>query len=142
MTTSSLTRPFTAHSFDAIVAEHKLMGVRCSGCGTLYLPPRAVCPGCYSEAMEWVDVSGKGKLVGFTVIYVAPSIMVAQGFGREKPYVAGIVELAEGPKVSARITGFDPARPESIQIGAHLTVDFIEYGDGDTKKVSLAFKAV
>ena len=67
----------------------------------------AVCPHCHSTNLEWVETSGKGKLAGFTVVYIAPTFMVEQGYGRDKPYVSGIVELEEGVKISARITGFD-----------------------------------
>ena len=86
-------------------------------------------------------MSGSAKLTGFTVIYVAPTAMLAQGYSRENPYVTGIVELAEGPKISARITGLDPAHPETIKIGTPLNVDYIEVGEGDAKKTFLAFKA-
>ena len=68
--------------------------------------------------------------------------MVEQGYGRDKPYVSGIVELEEGVKISARITGFDAKKPETIQVGAPLVVDFITTGEGDKAKTYLAFKAV
>ena len=142
MTTTNLAHPFSASGFEAFITEHKLAAVHCTNCQKIYLPPTAICPICHSESLEWSEVSGTGKLAGFTVIYVAPSSMIAQGFGRDKPYIAGIVELAEGPKVSARITGFDPLHPEAIQIGTPLQVDFIEYNQGEIVKVNLAFKAV
>ena len=82
-------------------------------------------------------MSGRGRLVSFTAIAVAPSTMVAEGYGRDNPYVVGIVELEEGPRVSARILGFDAKAPEKIAVGAALTVQFIESEGG--KKVTLAF---
>ena len=134
-------RPFTAASFDQYLAEGKLMASSCTNCGAFHLPPRAVCPACHGEALEWVQTSGKGTLAGFTVVYIAPTFMIEQGYGRDKPYISGIVELEEGVKISARITGLDPAQPDQIEIGAPLLVDFITVGEGDEAKTYLAFKA-
>lgn len=138
---TSTTRPFTAAGHNAYLAEHKLMAVRCTSCSALYLPPRAVCPACHSEALEWVELSGNASLTGFTIIYVAPTAMLAQGYSRENPYISGIVELLEGPKISARITGLDPHHPEVIKIGITLKADYLEVGEGEGKRTFLAFKA-
>ena len=81
------------------------------------------------------------NLTGFTVIYSGPTFMVEQGFDRKNPYVSGIVELEEGASISARITGLDVSKPEEIKVGTPLTVDFLEFGEGDAKKTYLAFKA-
>lgn len=133
-------RPFTAAAFNQYLAEHKLMAVKCVKCEGVYAPPRAICPKCHGEEMEWVETSGRGKLAGFTVIYSGPTFMVEQGFDKKNPYVSGIVELEEGTFVSARITGLDISDPAGIKIGTPLTVDFVEFGEGDAKKTYLAFK--
>src|SRR5512137_1974517 len=101
----NLVRPFTAASFNQYLAEHKLMGTRCPTCDRITLPPRAICPECHGEALAWVELSGQGKLAAFTSIYVGPSALIAQGYDRNNPYVAGVVELTEGVKISARIVG-------------------------------------
>lgn len=134
-------RPFSATAFDQYLAEHKLMAVRCTKCGDLYVLPRAICPKCHSEELEWVETSGKGKLAAFTVILSGPTFMIEQGFDRKNPYISGIVELDEGARISARITGIDPTKPTEIKIGTSLGVDFVEFGEGETKKTYLAFKA-
>ena len=134
-------RPFTAASFDQYLTESKLMASRCADCGTINLPPRPICPKCHSENLEWNETEGKGKLAGFTVVYIAPIFMIEQGYGRENPYVSGIVELDEGVKISARIIGVEATKPEEIKVGAPLTVDFITVGEGDATKTYLAFKA-
>ncbi len=130
--------PFTAASFNRFLNEKKLMGSRCTRCGALYLPPRAICPQCHTSQMEWAELGGRGKLAGFTSVYVAPTFMVQQGFGRDNPYVSGVVELEEGVKISARIQGVDPRDPASIQVGVPLTVEFLE--QGEQGKVTLAFR--
>lgn len=134
-------RPFSATAFDQYIAEHKLMASRCTKCGGMYVPPRAICPKCQSEELEWVETSGKGTLVAFTVIWSGPTFMIEQGFDRKNPYISGIVELEEGTRISARITGIDPTKPTEIKIGTPLSVDFVEFGEGEKKKTYLAFKA-
>ena len=141
MTETTTIRPFTAAAFDQYLAERRLMTVKCAKCGGVYAPPRAICPKCHSEEMEWAEASGRGRLAGFTVIYSGPTFMVEQGFDRKNPYISGIVELEEGASISARITGLDVSKPEEIKIGTPLTVDFVEFGEGDAKKTYLAFKA-
>jgi uncharacterized protein len=142
MAETTTVRPFTAAAFNQYLSEHKLMTVKCAKCGGMYMPPRAICPKCHGEEIEWVEANGKGKLAGFTVIYSGPTFMVEQGFDKKNPYVSGIVELEEGMFISARITGLDMSKPEEIKIGTPLTVDFVEFGEEEAKKTYLAFKAL
>ena len=46
----------------------KLMMQKCQDCGTWVFCPRPVCGDCASEKLEWVQVSGKGKIFCFTII--------------------------------------------------------------------------
>ena len=131
MTDTPTRRPFTAAAFNQYLAEHQLMLAHCARCGRDYVPPRAICPNCHSTELDWVAASGQATLAAFTVIYGGPAFMVEQGFDRQTPYISGIVTLAEGPALSARITGLDPLKPEAIAIGTSLSVDFIEFGAGD-----------
>ena len=134
-------RPFTAAAFNQYLNEGKLMASRCAACGALHLPPRAICPRCYGEAMEWVETSGRGRLAAFTAIHLGLSAMTAEGYSRDNPYCSGIVELEEGVRISARIVGVDAKNPASIQIGAPLTVEFVERGDTEARNSVLAFRA-
>jgi len=90
--------------------------------------------------MEWVEMKGKGKLAAFTSICVTPTMMIEEGFGRDKPCCSGVVELDEGVRISGRILGFDNGCPENIKIGTPLTVEFQHRGEGDNMKTYLAFK--
>jgi uncharacterized OB-fold protein len=134
-------RPFTAASFNQYLAEKKLMASRCAACGALHLPPRPICPRCHGEAMEWAEASGRGRLAAFTSVYIGLTAMSAEGYSRDNPYCSGVVELEEGMKISARILGVDAKNPASIQIGAPLTVEFVERGEGEEKKTLLTFRA-
>ena len=136
-----MSNEFTSATFNKFLGEHKLMGTRCTQCGGLYLPPRAICPACHGDQIEWIEFSGKGQLAAFTSIYIGPSVMQAEGYDRTNPYCAGIVELDEGVKISARILGVDAKQPAGIAIGTPLTIEFLDRGEGEQKKTVLAFKA-
>lgn len=141
-------RPFTAASFNAYLAEGKLMASYCPESDSLYLPPRAICPKTHSTRMEWRELSGKGKIAAFTAIYIGLSEMVAAGYDRTTPYFSGIVALDEGVTISAFLLGLDAAELDVQQvIGAPVTVEFWQPGGsaadgagGDESPVRLAFK--
>jgi hypothetical protein len=141
-------KPFTIDSFFSFFTEKKLMASRCEECGALWLPPRPVCLKCHGTEMEWAELEGRGKIVAFTVIGVGSMMMVNAGYGRDNPYCVGVVQLEEGPRISAQILGVDVAHPENIKIGTPVTVDFVERGTwhfvkevSDIKKPYLAFRA-
>ena len=134
------TREFNAASFNKFLNEKKLMASRCKKCKVIHLPPRPLCTSCYDSEMEWIELQGRGTLTAYTVIAVGPTFMVEEGYDRKNHYCSGIVQLEEGPKISARITGVDIKKPETIKIGTPLEVDFLERGEGENKKTFLAFK--
>ncbi len=140
--TTTAERPFTSASFDEFLKEKKLMGSHCTSCNKDYLPPRAICPQCHGDQLTWVEFSGKAKLAAFTSIYIAPTTMIAEGYGRDNPYLAGVVELDEGIKISAQVLGLDAKKPEDVKIGTPLKAEFIERGEGEKKKTFLAFCAL
>lgn len=133
-------RPFTGEAFYQYLGEQKLMGSRCESCGALHLPPRPLCPACHGDDMDWEQVSGKGKLVAFTTVHIAPTAMIEAGYGRTKPYCTGIVQLDEGPAVSAQITGVDPESPAQIKVGMPVQVAFLCRGEGEEEHTYLAFE--
>jgi hypothetical protein len=122
-------KEFTGTSFYEYLTENKLMGSRCEACGELYVPPRPLCPSCHGDAMTWEEMSGAGQLVAFTTVHIAPTAMIEAGYGRDNPYCVGIVELAEGPAISAQIVGVDTANPTGIAVGTRLRATYVERGD-------------
>ena len=134
-------RPFSDISYELFLNEKKLMGSRCKGCGTQYVPPRSICVDCYGSDMEWIEMTSKGRLAAFTVINIPPPFMIAQGYNRKNPYCTGVVELEEGTKVDARIEGVDCANPEDIKVGMPLKVKYLHREEGEKKETYLAFEA-
>ena len=133
--------PFTAYAFQQYLNQGELKASRCVDCQKIYLPVRAICPDCGQSNLEWIDLSGKGKLAAYTSVYIGPSFMNEQGYGRDKPYLTGIVEMEEGPKISARLLGLDAENPSKIKIGTSLLFSGIEIGEGENISTQLAFKA-
>jgi uncharacterized OB-fold protein len=134
------TTPCTPYSFQQYLNAGKLMASRCADCQEIYLPVRGLCPECGASNLEWVEMTGKGKLAAYTSVYVGPSFMNAEGFGRENPYLTGIVELDEGPMISARLLGLDEKHPEKIKIGTRMIFSTVEIGEGEDTYAQLAFQ--
>ncbi len=133
---------FYSLAYHRFLSEKKLKGSKCKKCGHLCVPPKPTCPKCQENEMELVDIKGKGKIAAYTVISVGAPLMVEEGFDREHPYCSGVVELEEGPRVTARILGVAVTKPEQIKIGTPVTVDFVEAMHEGEKKTFLAFRAL
>ena len=132
---------YNAEGFYEFVGEKKLMGTKCKASGIVYLPPRPYCSVSHSGDMEWVEMSGKGKLEAFTVTLYGPTRMVEAGYGPKNPYCVGIVRLEEGPAISAQILGLDLSKPEEIKIGTPMQLTFINRTEGEEEKTYIGFEA-
>ena len=131
---------FTVTVFNRFLEQGKLMGSQCQRCDTLYTPPRPLCTQCHEQEMSLTELTGEGKIAGFTSIAIAPTFMVQQGFGRDNPYLTGVVQLAEGPSISGRLVGMDATRVEEIAIGTPVSAVFLEHMQNGQKRVMLAFQ--
>jgi hypothetical protein len=131
---------FTSTAHYLALGERKLIGSRCKACGKLYFPARPMCPECHGEEMEAVELSGKGKLAAYSVIYIAPTAMIQAGYDRKNPYCAAVINLEEGPSICAQLVGVDMAHPESIKIGTPVNATFLDRGEAEAKKTFLGFQ--
>ena len=108
--------PFTIEQFYKFMAEDKLMAGKCKKCGKIHLPPRPLCDNCFSQEFTWTQVSGKGKLLTYTIIHVAPPQFQALA-----PYTVGIVQLENGLKLPGMISSVEE---NNLKIGMDLAIDF------------------
>jgi len=121
-----------------IQQRYNLIGNKCTNCGEVYFPPRAVCKNCRSKGeLDEVKLSGKGNIHSYTVIRSPPEYMKLSA-----PYIVAIVELEEGPKISAQI---EDAEAEDIEIGSkveHCFRKVNEAKNGGIVKYGFKFQVV
>jgi|Deesub1362A_J573_1020465.scaffolds.fasta_scaffold00313_21 hypothetical protein len=98
--------------------KHRFMTTKCNNCGKTFFPPRVICPECLSEDLEWVELSGKGRLYAFT--------QQEMGLRFTKPDVIGVIELAEG--IGKILTRID-ADFQDLEIGQEMEISFIDEKD-------------
>jgi uncharacterized protein len=98
-----------------------LAGRQCAECGRVAVDRGKACPFCGAEGGTEVALSGRGALVSWTVIRVAPARYAA-----EAPYTVGLVELEEGPRLTARIAG----DPGGLTAGERLTLGSLDAARG------------
>ena len=79
--------------------RYSLVGEVCPHCDAKLFPPRDVCPECGGEARTPYAFSGRGKVYSHTTVYDAPA-----GFDTYAPYTVALVQLDEGPLVTAQLT--------------------------------------
>jgi uncharacterized OB-fold protein len=119
--------PFTKVSdFTNFLKDGKLKGRHCTKCDAVYFPPRADCVKCMAPEsdMEWMDYSGRGKLLTFTRIHAAPT-----GFEDEAPYTIGVVDLVEGGRLLA-IFEDAPENEDEIILDTDVKIEPKVLGDG------------
>ncbi len=133
-------REFTAASFYRLLDDKKLMGSRCKKCGALFLPPRPFCGQCLGGETEWFQFSGRGKLVSYSVVRVGTTSYEAKGYSRDNPYCWGVVQLDEGPRISALLLGADLSRPDSIKIGQPVEAVFPDEGTEEGERNPVTFR--
>ncbi len=81
--------------------DEVLLVQRCGSCGRYQFYPRGHCVHCFAPGPEWTPASGHGRLHTYTVIHRTANAEFAAGC----PYVLAIIELDEGPRITARIVG-------------------------------------
>jgi hypothetical protein len=97
--------------------EHRLVLQRSKKTGKFVYYPRSVSPFGPNDELEWQEVSGRGKVYSYTVAR-RPT---APQWANEGPYVIAIVELEEGPHLTANILG---CSPDDVRIGMEVTASF------------------
>jgi uncharacterized OB-fold protein len=82
----------------------------CAACGKAHWYPRAICPFCASDKIEWRAASGKGTIYTYSVMRRAPV-----------PYAIAYVTLQEGVSMMTNIVDCDL---DKIKIGQAVRLVF------------------
>jgi uncharacterized OB-fold protein len=88
--------------FQEIKERGRFIGIRCDGCGTVYVPPRRVCGPCFRELTELVPLSDTGVITAFSVVNY-PFIDPNTGSQRPIPYTYGYIKLDGGDSIFSHI---------------------------------------
>lgn len=108
----------------------RLLGSRCRACGAHFFPIREACSGCLGADLETVRFSTAGTLYTFSVVRQStPAFPV--------PYVLGYVDLPEGVRVMAQISGCDP---HDVRIGMDVELAVEEFGNADDGSPLLGYR--
>jgi uncharacterized OB-fold protein len=107
--------PETKAFWDA-AREGRFMVPFCAACAKAHWYPRAICPFCASDKVEWREASGKGTIYTFSVMQRV-----------KEPYAIAHVTLAEGPTMLTNIIDCDF---EKLRIGQPVAVVFQETEGG------------
>ncbi len=82
--------------------ERRLVLQRCPRDGFFFYP-RSRCPDCLADDWQWETVSGRGSIYAFTVDRIGHDPALAS----QAHFAIAIVELDEGPRMSANIVDCD-----------------------------------
>jgi uncharacterized protein len=88
----------------------------CRRCDRSHHFPRAVCPFCWRQDLEWRTSSGRGFVYAYAIHYQKRSWI-------ESPYVTAVVGLTEGPRVTMILEGVEPD-PARIRVGMPVELVF------------------
>lgn len=118
---STVSRPFWEAA-----KERRLLIQRSRKTGNYVFYPRAVSPYGADDELEWAEVSGRGTVHAFALAREP----TARHLSSSVPYVIAVVELAEGPHMTANIVNCEagdvvqgmPVRAEYVDISPDITL--------------------
>ena len=94
---------------------------RCGECGALRHPPGPACLRCGVTHNQGYQVAAGTGTVYSYVVHRHPPVP-----GKQLPIVVALVELTEGVRIMAELTGIDPAQ---VRIGLPVRASFVRVDD-------------
>jgi len=112
------------HTFFSNLKSGRFTTTKCSGCGKMHWQPRAVCPDCNSENLQWVDLPKTGEVYAFTAMVLGAPL----GMEKDMPFVIALVQLDGAEfRILSRI---DDIKYEDCRIGMKVRLKVIALDDG------------
>ncbi|MBM9460627.1 OB-fold domain-containing protein [Nocardioides sp. zg-536] len=111
-----------AYFFEGTKA-HELRIQKCNACGVLRHPPGPACPECGALDRGHVVARGEGTVFSY-VVHHAPQVP-----GKQLPLVIALLDLDEGVRMVAEVTGVPAEGDDGLRIGDRLQVDFDDIDD-------------
>jgi len=100
----------------------KILGIRCSRCRLVHVPPRTYCEQCFERLRDWVELTSEGRIETFTICYFS-----ADGNRLAEPEIIAAVKL--NGATSAFVHRIRDANDRDIHIGMDVEAVFKEKGD-------------
>ena len=123
---------YASKFFNELRDNKKILGLKCSKCGYVYIPPRPVCGPCWAPLKEWVEVGNKGTLMGYTVVqfsFTHPNT----GKARPVPFTFGFIKL-DG--VDSRLQHYiNETDPKKLESGMRVQAVFKEERQGNLEDI-------
>jgi uncharacterized OB-fold protein len=96
--------------FWSAAREGRFVVPTCDACDKAHWYPRAICPFCGSDKVQWRNASGRGTIYTFSIMRRA-----------KEPYAIAYVTLAEGPTMMTNLVDCDF---DKLSIGQAVNVVF------------------
>lgn len=103
--------------------EGRFLIQRCQACGAYIFYPRPFCPECFGLELDWVQASGEGEVVTYTIVHQAPY----PSYATDTPYILAVIRLKEGPQMMANVLN---CPKEAMRVGLKVKVCFEDRGEG------------
>lgn len=115
-----LTKPF----WDA-ANEGRLVIQSCNPCSRLQHPPAPTCAQCGSGDLAWKEMSGRGTIYNYGVVYDCPVRLLQE----EQPFNVAVIMLDEDPGI--QMYAHLPGTPvDEVPVGASVEVIFEATANG------------
>lgn len=118
----------------------RLLGSRCTSCGTPYFPRKTAChnPQCSGSKIEDCSYGGKGVVWSYSVADFPPP--APHKFDKPfKPYVIGVIDMENGLRVIGQMV--NPLEEMKVGATVELVIDTL-YHEEDKTFASWKFKLV
>lgn len=104
------------------LSQGRLKTTQCKHCGKQTFPPKVMCPHCWADELDWVDMPIDGELYSWTRIHAAPAV-----FQSLAPYTVGIVELERRIRLACPLVV-----PEGVDVvvGSKVRMVVMAFEDG------------
>lgn len=95
--------------------ERQLLIPHCRSCGAAFWYPRATCPSCLADDLDWRPSAGTGAVHAVSVMH------------RGTPYAVILVDLDEGVRLMSGTSGVDPL---DVHVGMRVRLTWEALSDG------------
>ena len=110
----------------------KILGSKCPQCGRVYLPPRQVCGRCFKKMDKFAEVSSRGTIDSFTVVYFS---FIDSETGEKQPVPYGFARIMLDGAYSGFLHFLEESNLDKIKIGLRVEAVFKEKRTGNFRDI-------